>query len=46
MQTGRYKSLMEDRVTSGEKLGLTPDFLRLLLSTIHEESVKRQAALG
>ena len=46
VQTGRYKSLMEDRVTSGEKLGLTPDFLRLLLSTIHEESVKRQAALG
>ena len=46
VQTGRYKLLMEDRVTSGEKLGLTPDFLRLLLSTIHEESVKRQAALG
>ena len=45
VQTGRYHALMEDRVNSGAGLGLSPEFLRLLLSTIHEESVSRQTAL-
>ncbi len=42
VQTDRYNSLMEARVDAGARLGLSGDFLRKLLATIHEESVKQQ----
>lgn len=42
VQTARYKSLMEQRVADGEKLALSPDFVRALLAVIHEESVRQQ----
>ncbi len=45
VQPQRYNSLMDSRVTAGQKLGLDPDFLRQLLSSIHEESVKRQLTI-
>lgn len=42
VQTGRYKDLMERRVTDGEKLDMSADFVRALLAVIHEESVRQQ----
>lgn len=42
VQTARYKDLMEKRVADGERLDLSPDFVRSLLACIHEESVRQQ----
>lgn len=42
VQTARYKDLMERRVADGEKLELSPDFVKALLAIIHEESVRQQ----
>lgn len=42
VQTGRYKTLMENRVADGERLDLPADFVKALLAIIHEESVRRQ----
>lgn len=42
VQPDRYESLMERRVRQAEELGLSPEFVRTLLSTIHEESVRQQ----
>lgn len=42
VQTARYKNLMEKRVADGERLDLSPDFIRALLAVIHEESVRQQ----
>lgn len=41
-QADRYKNLMEKRVADAEKLGLSPSFVRAILATIHEESVRHQ----
>ena len=46
VQTGRYKDLMEKRVADGEKLELSPDFVRSFLACIHEESVRQQIELS
>ena len=45
VQPHRYNALMDTRVSEGERIGLSPDFLRQILSAIHEESVKRQLAI-
>lgn len=45
VQTARYKNLMEQRVADGEKLDMSPDFVRALLAVIHEESVRQQIEL-
>lgn len=45
VQTARYKDLMESRVSDGEKLDLSADFVRTILATIHEESVRQQIEL-
>lgn len=42
LQAERYKNLMEQRVADGEKLDLSPEFVRALLATVHEESVRQQ----
>ncbi|MDE7181278.1 MAG: bifunctional 3-deoxy-7-phosphoheptulonate synthase/chorismate mutase type II [Muribaculaceae bacterium] len=42
LQPERYCSLMERRVEEAEKLGLSPQFMRKVFSTIHDESVGRQ----
>lgn len=42
VQPGRYNKLMEQRVADGESLGLPEDFMRNILSAIHEESVRQQ----
>lgn len=45
VQTARYKALMEQRVEDGAKLDLSPDFVRIILASIHEESVRQQIEL-
>jgi chorismate mutase len=42
VQPVRYNSLIERRVAAGTAVGLDPDFMRRLFSTIHEESVRHQ----
>lgn len=42
VQAGRYNVLMQSRVDDGERLGLSAEFLRNILSAVHEESVRQQ----
>lgn len=42
VQLGRHDTIMRDRADLGEKLGLPRLFTGLVMSAIHEESVKRQ----
>lgn len=46
VQTARYRDLMERRVADGEKLAMSADFVRAILASIHEESVKQQISLS
>lgn len=45
VQADRYNDLMERRITDATHLDLTPDFVRSILSLIHEESVRQQLTL-
>ena len=42
VQPGRYNSLMQNRVEAGLRLDLGEEFIRTILSSIHEESVRQQ----
>ena len=42
LQPGRYSRLVESRVAEASRLGLSESFMRGVLETIHEESVRRQ----
>ena len=42
VQTNRYNALMQQRVNEAATLDLPEDFMRMLLSVIHEESVRQQ----
>lgn len=42
VQAGRYDDLMSLRVKQAQEMGMSPDFMRKILSAIHEESVRRQ----
>lgn len=44
VQPERYESMMERRAAQAPGLGLSPEFVRALLATIHEESVRQQLA--
>lgn len=45
VQATRYNSLMEQRVSAGIENGLGDEFMRQLLASIHEESVRQQLEL-
>ena len=45
VQPDRYGQLIERRVADGCSLGLSADFMKNILGTIHEESVRQQLAL-
>lgn len=45
IQTDRYNDLMQRRVNDAVSLGLSADFMRSILSAIHEESVRQQVEL-
>lgn len=42
VQPDRYRAIIESRVAEGGKLGLDADFVRSIMETIHEESVRQQ----
>ncbi len=42
VQAGRYDAIMNSRVSSAAALGMSEDFMRSILTAIHEESVAQQ----
>ncbi len=42
MQPERFNTLLDDRCRQGEPLGLSPDFIRRMMLTIHQESIRQQ----
>jgi chorismate mutase len=42
LQTTRYDEIIQKRVALGESLGMSADFMRVILEAIHEESVRKQ----
>ncbi len=45
VQPGRYNDLMQRRVDTGVKLELDAEFVKAILGTIHEESVRQQVEI-
>lgn len=46
VQPGRYGDIMSTRVKAAAQLGLSEEFMRTILSAIHEESVRIQVELN
>ena len=42
LQAGRYDDIMQSRVKLAQEMGMSGDFMRTVLSAIHEESVRQQ----
>ena len=42
LQTNRYSEILEQRIANGESLGMSREFVRVILEAIHEESVRVQ----
>ncbi|MBQ7042424.1 MAG: bifunctional 3-deoxy-7-phosphoheptulonate synthase/chorismate mutase type II [Muribaculaceae bacterium] len=42
LQAGRYDDIMQSRVKLAEDMGMSGDFMKKVLSAIHEESVRQQ----
>ncbi len=42
LQTSRYDDIMRSRVSLAEEMGMSGDFMKIVLSAIHEESVRQQ----
>lgn len=42
VQAERYGDIMATRIEAAQRLGLSPEFMRVLLSAVHEESVRLQ----
>jgi len=42
LQTSRYSEVIERRTELGETLDLDPEFVRKIMKSIHEESIRRQ----
>lgn len=42
VQIGRHDEIMQNRVRAAEEMGMDGDFMRSVLSAIHEESVRQQ----
>lgn len=42
IQASRFNDLMQRRVDSAVELGMSPEFMRIVLAAIHEESVRQQ----
>ncbi len=46
VQAGRYDDIMTTRVLAAKAMGMSEDFMRAVLSSIHEESVRIQVELN
>ncbi len=42
VQAGRYNDIMKQRLSLGEEMGMSRDFLRAVFLAIHDESVRQQ----
>ena len=42
VQIGRHDEIMQKRLAAAAEMGMSPDFMRTVLSAIHEESVRQQ----
>ncbi len=42
VQAGRYDDILQSRVKLAEEMGMSGDFMKKVLSAIHEESVRQQ----
>lgn len=42
VQTDRYDEILNKRVSQAEGMGMNPEFMRIVLEAIHEESVRQQ----
>ncbi|NDV80184.1 bifunctional 3-deoxy-7-phosphoheptulonate synthase/chorismate mutase type II [Dysgonomonas sp. 511] len=42
VQTDRYDEILQNRISQAETMGMNPEFMRVVLEAIHEESVRQQ----
>ena len=42
VQTGRYDEILAKRISQAEEMGMNPEFMRVVLEAIHDESVRKQ----
>lgn len=42
VQTNRYDEILHKRIAQAEEMGMNPEFMRVVLEAIHEESVRQQ----
>lgn len=42
VQTDRYDDILKRRIAEATKMGMNPEFMRVVLEAIHEESVRQQ----
>ncbi|MDR1718987.1 MAG: bifunctional 3-deoxy-7-phosphoheptulonate synthase/chorismate mutase type II [Dysgonamonadaceae bacterium] len=42
LQTVRYDEILTGRINSAKHLGMSPEFMKILLEAIHEESIRQQ----
>ena len=42
VQTDRYDEILSKRISQAEGMGMNPEFMRVVLEAIHEESVRQQ----
>lgn len=45
VQTDRYDEILNKRVAQAEEMGMNPEFMRVVLEAIHEESVRQQVEI-
>ncbi len=42
VQTNRYDEILTKRISQASEMGMNPEFMRIVLQAIHEESVRQQ----
>lgn len=45
VQTERYDEILNKRISQAEKMDMNPEFMRVVLEAIHEESVRQQIVI-
>ena len=45
VQTKRYGNMLNERVRQAEEMGMSREFMRLLIEAMHEESVRQQISV-
>lgn len=45
VQTDRYDEILHKRIAEAEEMGMNPEFMRVVLEAIHEESVRQQVEI-